>query len=210
MLRLRLSKARLDAGRADYADHFCGNLGKSHLPNVAKGEVRFSGGVWRARITLKGKLRPDLALPHATDEADAKRRAAFLSEQAAKLRRAGKAETLAARSLLDALAAEEELGADAEAVVERLCGTRGDPLAARGGGVTFAEFAKRWTDGDLAIEYPDHVKDKDSSIDAGRLKALCAVDVGGLKLGAVALTKVSLDHAERAMAGLSEIGRAHV
>lgn len=174
------------------------------MPNVAKGEVRFSGGVWRARITLKGKLRPDLPLPHAADEADAKRRAAFLSEQAGKLRRAGKAETMAGRSLLEALAAEDELGHEAEAVVDRLCGTKGDPLAARGGGVTFAKFAERWTSGDLAIEFPDHVKAKDSGIDASRLKALCSVDVGGIKLGAVALTKVSLDHAERAMAGLPE------
>jgi integrase len=162
---------------------------------------------WRARVTLKGKLRVDVPLVHLTDpdqEPDAKLHAAFISEQAAKLRRAGKIETLAARSLLEALGAEPTLGPEAETIVDRLCGTKGDPLAARGGGVTFAQFAKRWTDGELAIDYPDHVKTKNATIDTGRLSALCKIDVGGLKLGAVALRKVSLDHAERAMAGLPD------
>lgn len=68
--------------------------------------------------------------------------------------------------------------------------------------VTFAQLAKLWTSGELAKDYPDHVKVKDGSIDASRLEKLCAIDVGGLKLGDVPLTAFQLDHAETAMRNL--------
>jgi integrase len=169
------------------------------MPTEAKGEVRFSGGVWRARVTLKGKVRLDIELPHALSEDDARSRAAMLAAQAGRLRRAGKADTLAARELLKALGAEAEIGPEAIVVVDRLCGATGDPLAARGGGITFAKFAEKWTSGDLAVEYPGRVRKKDAAVDELRLVKLCAIDVGGIKLGDVPITRFTIDHAEAAM-----------
>lgn len=179
------------------------------MPTVAKGEVRYSGGVWRTRVTLKGKNRLDVPFVHLTDpeqKPEAELRSSFVSVQVGKLRRAGKIETLAARELLLALGAEEaELGAEAEAVVDRLCGTKGDPLAARGGGVTFKQVADRWTNNELATEHPDHIKEKKTSeLDASRLKFLCGLDVGGVKLGDVGLQRFTIDHAEAAMRQLPE------
>lgn len=166
------------------------------MPNVAKREVRFSGGSWRTRITLRGKLRHDVELPHALDQAQALERASVLSEQARRLRKAGKAETMAARSLLTAMGAEAELGPEAFAVVDRLCGATGDPLAARGGGMTFKQLGEKWTSDELATDYPDSVPRKQSAHDKTRLEYLYKIDVGGVKLGDIALTRFTLEHAE--------------
>jgi integrase len=180
------------------------------MPTVAKGEVRYSGGTWRTRVTLKGKNRLDVPFTQLVDpeqRPEAERASQFVTTQAGKLRRAGKIETLAARELLLALGAEEELGPEAEAVVDRLCGTKGDPLAARGGGVTFAQLSKRWTEGELASAYPDHVREKNSELDESRLKYLCGLDVGGVKLGDVGLQRFTLRHAQSAMSQLPKAAK---
>ena len=177
------------------------------MPNVAKGEVRFSGGIWRTRITLKGKLRHDVELPHALDEEQALDRAAILSEQAKRLRKAGKADTMAARSLLTAMGAEPELGPEAFAVVNRLCGATGDPLAARGGGMTFKQLGEKWTKGELATDYPDSVPRKQSDHDEAHLEYLYKVDAGGLKLGDIALTRFTVEHGEAAKRNLPKTAK---
>jgi integrase len=48
------------------------------------------------------------------------------------------------------------------------------------------------------------VKTKDSDLDETRLKKLCAIDVGGVKLGDIPLSAFELDHAESAMRQLPE------
>ncbi len=93
------------------------------MPKQAKGEVRFSGGIWRARITLKGKLRLDVELPTCRDEAEGEDRALLLTEQAKHLRLAGKVETAGAEALLRELGAATDAGrADVIMVIGELCG----------------------------------------------------------------------------------------
>jgi len=177
------------------------------MPNTARGEVRFSAGIWRARITLKGKRRLDVELPTFApdDEAGAQRRAEFLSAQATRLRRAGKVETTSAIELLKALGREDDAETgDALAVVDRLCGAVGDPRAARATGPTFAALAKRWTDGELASEYPDHVSvKKTSDLDAARLLVICKVALAdGRAFGDLPLSRVTLAHCKAVMGAL--------
>jgi len=168
------------------------------MPKQAKGEVRFSAGIWRARITLKGKARLDVELPTCRDQGDAEGRALLLTEQARHLRVAGKVETAGAEALLRELGAASESGlADVILVIGELCGTA--TLPARLEGPTFAEVAKRWTDGDLARDWPDHVKAKDSEPDERRFKLLNALMVDGRTLGDIPLSRFKLDHAEEAM-----------
>ncbi len=174
------------------------------MPKQAKGDVRFSGGIWRARITLIKKRRYDVPLPTCQSREEAEERALILSEQAKALRLAGKVETTAAIGLLEELgrAPAGEGVTDAIHVIGEFCGT--PTLPARLEGPTFAEVAKLWTSGELARNWPDHVKDKDSADDARRLEFLGALDVGGIKLGSVPVRRLRLDHAERVMRQLPE------
>jgi hypothetical protein len=168
------------------------------MPKPAKGEVRFSGGIWRARITLRGKLRLDVELPTCRDQGEAEERALLLTEQARHLRLAGKVETAGAEALLREVGAASEAGlSDAIFVIGELCGA--PTLPARLEGPTFAEVAKQWTDGDLARDWPDHVKAKDSDEDERKLKYLNALEIDGVKFGSVPLSRFRLDHAEAAM-----------
>jgi len=176
------------------------------MPKQAKGEVRFSAGIWRARITLKGKLRLDVELPTCRDQGEAEERALLITEQARHLRLAGKVETAGAEALLRELGAAGEAGlSDVILVIGELCGA--PTLPARLEGPTFAEVAKQWTDGELAREWPDHVKAKDSTEDERKLKFLNEIDIDGVKLGAVPLKRFQLDHAEAAMRQLPSSAR---
>jgi integrase len=179
------------------------------MPNVARGEVRFSGGICRARIALKGKKRLDVELPTFApdDRVEAQRRAECLSAQAKRLRRAGKRDTTSAIELLRALGREPNVETgDVIKVVDALCGAVGDPLAvrtSRAEGPTFTQLAKRWTDGDLAREYPDHVQAKKTSdLDAARLRVICKVSVGGRAFGDPALATLTLADCKTVMGAL--------
>ena len=127
------------------------------MPKQPKGEVRFSAGIWRARVTLKGKLRLDVELPACATREEAEERALLITEQARHLRLAGKVETAGAKALLVELGTSNEAGiADAIMVIGELGGA--PTLPARLEGPTFSEVAKQWTSGDLAREWPDHVR----------------------------------------------------
>lgn len=73
------------------------------MPKQAKGDVRFSGGIWRARITLIKKRRLDVPLSPCQSREEAEARALILAEQAKHLRVAGKVETGGAIALLEEL-----------------------------------------------------------------------------------------------------------
>ena len=168
------------------------------MPKPAKGEVRFSGGIWRARVTLQGKLRLDAELPTCRNEAEAEIRALLLTEQAKHLRLAGKVETAGAEALLRELGLAGETGLrDVITVIGELCGAA--TLPARLEGPTFADIAKQWTSGELARDWPDHVNAKDSAPDARRVKALAGIEVGGVRFGDLPISRLTIEHVEGAM-----------
>ena len=78
-------------------EHSAPHWERNLMPKQAKGEVRFSGGISRARISLKGKLRLDAELPTCRGQSGAEERALLLTEQARHLRLAGKVETAGGR-----------------------------------------------------------------------------------------------------------------
>lgn len=96
-------------------------------------------------------------MPTCRDEAEAEERALLLTEQAKHLRLVGKVEIAGADALLREQGAANEAGrADVIMVIGELCGA--PTLPARLERPTFAEVAKQWTKGELARDWPDHVK----------------------------------------------------
>lgn len=114
---------------------------------------------------------------------------------------------MAARSVAHGGAAKAELGPE-PFVVNRLCGNTGDPLAARGGGMTFKQLGEKWTSEELATDYPDSVPRKQSAHDKTRLECLYKIDVGDVKLGDVALRRFTLEHAEAAKRNLPKMAKS--
>ncbi len=130
------------------------------MPRSATGELRCLAGGFAARITIEGRERRDFPLPTCADEAAAKERAGVLALVAQRLRRAGHTDKL--RKLVT-------MGANARAgrpwntflgAVDAMC--RGTVEAVTET-PTFEDFAKDWTDGELARRFPDHVKNKRSA-----------------------------------------------
>src|SRR5262249_20701827 len=67
------------------------------------------------------------------------------------------------------------------------------PTAPKTGEVTIAQLAKRWTSGELAAQYPDHVpKKKSASKDAGLIAKHIPPKGGDVLVG-----EFALEHAER-------------
>lgn len=74
------------------------------MPKQATGEVRIRGGVFEARITIKGRDRRSFTLPHCQNQAAAEARATVLANLARRLRKAGLVETNQGAQLLESAA----------------------------------------------------------------------------------------------------------
>ncbi len=72
------------------------------MPRNASGSVRCRNGLWYARVTLDGNLRPNLPLPTCKSEAEALARRDVLADIAKRLRDAGRLDI--ANDLLEAAA----------------------------------------------------------------------------------------------------------
>jgi integrase len=168
------------------------------MPKLAEGELRWSANGAVARITLKGRDRKPFALPTCRTKAEAEERKRILADLARRFRRAGLVDSPDVNRLLDNVAAcAPALLPGFMHVAGELLG--GELEADTKPSVTFGELANDWTEGKLHERFPDHVKAKDSELDATRLEKLGAIDVGGLRLADVPLDQFTLDHAEAAM-----------
>lgn len=131
------------------------------MAREATGELRCLADGFAARITIKGRTRKDFVLTSCANEVAAANRCRALAMMAARLRRAGHAGEI---EQLMAMGAKAHSGRPWEAVcaaVEALCGGQ---MRAKGScAPTFGDFAKDWTDGELAKKYPDHVRAKRSA-----------------------------------------------
>ena len=161
------------------------------------GSVRYRAGRWTARVSLGAPLgRRELLLPTCSTEEQACARLAVLTDLVEQLRAAGQIASglplLERAAVRDGKALEDVLR-----VAAQLC--RGELRPRTTGAITFQEYATRWTSGELANEFPDHVKRKRTSADdAGRLE-LHVYPV----IGHVAIQDVTLDHALAVLRQLS-------
>lgn len=173
------------------------------------GNVFESRAKWYARTSLGAGKRHCSALPLATNEEQARARAAVLASFALALRGAGFV-ALAPRILDDAGAADEERLESIRSTVTRLVAGELRAPASVSASKTFGDVADAWTSGELAARYPDHVKVKRSnSNDRGRLKNYVLPT-----LRDVPMTRFALDHAEEVMrklpAGFAPTSRRQV
>jgi integrase len=174
------------------------------MPKPAKGELTWTAEGPVARITLKGRERESYLLSACHKPGDAEQRRSILAGIAQRFRRAGVIDTRHARELLKTIAgAAPALLPAALQVAGELAGGTALP-GEKSKAPTFSELGKEWTSGKLHKRFRDHVKAKDSTLDAARLGKLYELDVGGMRLGDIAVDEFTLDHAEAAMGQLPE------
>ena len=75
--------------------------------------------------------------------------------------------------------------------------------------VTFRMLAKRWTSGELAADFPDHVAvKKTADHDLSRLEKICAIELQqGSTFGDLPLAAITLDHGEHVMRSLPDAAK---
>ncbi|WP_437875267.1 tyrosine-type recombinase/integrase [Sorangium sp. So ce513] len=155
------------------------------------GSVRLRGKMWTARLSLGETGRRTFSLPTCRTEHEANARLEVLAELAGRLIAAGQV-VLGVPLLEQAAAREGNALRDVRLAIDHLC--RGEARARATGETTFAEFAARVLSGELAEQYPDHVK-AIRSADNYRTRLAHVLDV----LGPVPLVRFTLDHADHAM-----------
>src|SRR5690349_14274082 len=136
----------------------------------AIGEVRFIGGIWTTRVRVLGR-RESFDLPTCKTRDDAGDRSRLLVTWPKGFRQAqgNRARAPAAFRLTGAARApRESMKAAADAAAEPLDGKI--PVPEKETAPTFAKVGTMWTSGDLARDYPDHVRLKDYTDDEARLE----------------------------------------
>jgi integrase len=167
------------------------------MAREATGELRALADGFAARITIEGRDRKDYFLPTCPTEPEARERCTALAGIALRLRRLGKSSEADGYLTMGAKARPGRSWEAVLAAVEIECaGNAGDRKPAER--VTFATWATRWTSGELARKYPDHVREKRSSGDDERLLRLYVLP----HLDGVHVDEFVLEHAEQVMASV--------
>jgi integrase len=164
------------------------------MPRQRTGTVYEASGKWYVRLTLGGR-RESIPLPTCTSRDAAKQRKALLNDLARKLGAAGREDI--ALELLDRAAARGGKALDEVRRAVNLIASGKVVPTRPGKAPTIRELGQRWTSGELARLYPDHVKEKRSSDnDVSRLERYVYPVVGDVRIDAF-----TLDDAEAVMRG---------
>ncbi len=198
------------------------------MARKATGSVYESNHRWYARVWLGNGQRPSVPLPGCASEADATARLTMLADLATKLRAAKDVAPDAARAALERAAVGEGKALDdvrraidmissGEAVLKNpqapkptlpsapagSPSTSSRPSAQQAQGPTLRELGRLWTSGELAREYPDHIRNKRSAEDDSlRLERYVYPIIGD-----TLVADLTLDDAEAVMRNLPT-GRA--
>lgn len=168
---------------------------------MTRGGARQKGAHFYARARFKGG-RLEVRVPWATNLADTAARATIIGEVADELVEHGRPDLVraVAKELAIAVSPKELLLARkaAKAIVD------GAIKAGASRSITLKQWGERYTSGELARLFPDHVRAKDGSDDAGRLKRYVYPHVGNIPV-----VSFVLDHADGVMSKLpSALGSA--
>lgn len=170
------------------------------------GGARVVRGKFYARVRLGDGKRVQAALTGCATEDAASARAGDIAEIAQRLVEAGRGiDVQDYADRLGAATTEKEIR-----VIKLAVGLHADRVGApMTGGYTFAQLAARWTSGELAKEFPDHVRVKDHARDIGML-----TNAINPLAGPIPLVAFTLDDADRVMAACPAVAgsaaRRHV
>jgi integrase len=177
------------------------------------GTLRHTASGYLAQFSIGGGKRKGVILRTCHDEDAALRRKLAIAGLVARLRDAGYA-AMIPNVIRDSGAAGDEEFRKIARVVTRVVTGKEPGLAkrhaARRDGITVAELAKLWTTGDLAKQYPDHVKLKKTSDDDARIFAWLGkvrMPDGGT-FGERAVSAVNLDDCDHVMGALPKTSHA--
>ena len=160
-----------------------------------------------AQFSIGGGERKGTLLRTCTTEAEAVQRQLAIAKLVARLRETGH-RAMCANVIRDAGGLDDEGFKKLGRLVERVASGKEPGLARRLGvrreGTTVKELADLWTSGDLAKEYPDHVKVKKTSADDARVFAwLGKVHMpDGSTFGDRPIASVTLDDCDHVMGAL--------
>jgi integrase len=182
------------------------------------GHRKASGGVFEQRgrfflrVTIGAKKRQAVSVPWCSSREEALERAHAVQALVDRLREAGHEETIP--KVIEAAASPEasKLAAVRRAVEGLVAGrlVPTSPKASKDGPLTFRAFGERWTSGELAREFPDHVRKKRSADDdAGRLSKHVYPLIGDRALARVTLDD-ALEVLRRLPSTLEPASRRHV
>ncbi len=174
------------------------------------GTLRMTANGPFAQFSIGGGQRQGALLVACRTEAEGTARKLAIAKLVDRLRAAGYPSVIENTIERGAIANADEFRKLVK-VVDRIIAGK-EPGLANGGhahparrvGITVQELAKLWTDGDLARQYPDHVKAKKTRKgDASRLAWLNKVRLpDGTTFGERAVTAVTLDDCDHAMGAL--------
>jgi integrase len=185
---------------------------ESPAPDSA-GTLRPTPGGYFAQFSIGGGKRKGVTLVACATEADALKRKAAIAKLVARLRATGH-RAMCANLIRDCGAADDDGMRNMARLVERIATGKEPGLAKRHGvrreGVTVKELADLWTSGELAHQYPDHVKVKKTSVDDARLfKWILKVRMpDGTTFGDRAIRSVTLDDCDHVMGALPTTAEA--
>ena len=160
-----------------------------------------------AQFSIGGGKRQGTVLHTCTTEKEAEARKTAIAKLIARLRESGHL-AMVPNVIRDAGGLDAAAMRDLERLVERVASGKEPGLAKQQGvrrdGTTIAELAKLWTSGDLAKEYPDHVRAKKTSGDDKRaLTWLGKVRMpDGKTFGQRAVASITLDDCDHVMTAL--------
>lgn len=179
------------------------------MPRPSTGSVRLRSGAWCARVTYPDGHRVEYKLPTCRAEEAARARAVALASIVSQLASAGQG-ALAKALVERAAEADQATMAQISIKVSGIVSGTINVSTVRPV-VTLAALAARWTSGELARDYPDHIREKRSAnTDEGRIR-VHIVDAG---FGDLDVAEFTLDHADAIMralpAHLSAASRRHV
>jgi integrase len=158
-----------------------------------------SHGKYYAKVSVGSGERRSVALPLSTTREDAEVRDKLMAELIAALHKAGAASFLDETIAQVATKPAAQLAAVRAYVLDKLCtGRLVSKERTAGMGLTFQDLGEQWTSGELARQYPDHVREKRSAQDdVWRLEKHVYPRIGNVPIAAF-----RLEHAEAVMAKL--------